>query len=274
METVLLFRPELDLEGEMEVAKKYFQVYTNRATIPKDCTVIGRYSVLPYYNELEKDLTCLGSKLVNTYREHSFIADITQWYPYLEGLTPKTWTSAYEIPFEEQGPFVIKGKTNSRKHSWNKRMYAETRGDIGRIMSSLYDDCLIAEQGTVIRKYEPFDIILRGMNDLPITHEFRIFVYGQTIIDDGFYWSSHLDEIASKLGDVPSLEDYNYKNVYSTIMEAIGCLSKFSNSMFYTLDVAKMGEEWRVVEINDGQMSGLSCIDPESFYSKLSNLVI
>jgi glutathione synthase/RimK-type ligase-like ATP-grasp enzyme len=56
-------------------------------------------------------------------------------------------------------------------------------------------------------------------------------------------------------------------------MEAIGRLSRFSNSMFYTLDIAKMGDKWRVVEINDGQMSGLSCIDSESFYSKLSSLV-
>ena len=39
MKPVILFRPDLYTEEEMVIAKKYFDVYTNRASIPEGSIV-------------------------------------------------------------------------------------------------------------------------------------------------------------------------------------------------------------------------------------------
>jgi hypothetical protein len=265
---VILLRSELDVDKEIIEASEYFTVYSGRAAIPAGSTVIGRYSVLPYYNELCTDLAYSGSQLINSYKQHNFIADISQWYPCLEELTPKTWFSVDEIPSSEQGPFVIKGRVNSRKHSWNKRMFAQTRADIGKVIASLMDDSYIVDQGIAIRKYEPFDIILRGCNDLPITYEFRCFVIRGVCFVTGFYWVSHLLEVYKALdGFVP----------WELPSEAVKCLLKTieligNQAEFYSVDIAQKGSTWRVVEINDGQMSGLPHITKRKFYHELSRM--
>jgi len=43
---------------------------------------------------------------------------------------------------------------------------------------------------------------------------------------------------------------------------------------FFVVDVAEtVSGGWTVIEINDGQMSGLSMIDPVAFYQSLSRVV-
>jgi hypothetical protein len=67
MEIKILFRKDLDTEGEFEIAKQYFPVVESRMNI-HDSLVLARYSALPFYNELEEDLTYNNSKLINSYR--------------------------------------------------------------------------------------------------------------------------------------------------------------------------------------------------------------
>ncbi len=66
MTPVILFRKDYSTEEELEVAKQYFPVVEFRSDVPANSLVIGRYSTLPYYAELEYDLWTKGSKLVNT----------------------------------------------------------------------------------------------------------------------------------------------------------------------------------------------------------------
>ena len=43
---------------------------------------------------------------------------------------------------------------------------------------------------------------------------------------------------------------------------------------FYVVDIAKtQSGEWIVIELNDGQMSGLSCNDPKLLYSRLRQTI-
>jgi hypothetical protein len=68
----LLFREEIkDAHQEFLVAKSIFNdTYTNRANVHNTDCVIGRYSVLPFYKELEEDLKINGSSLINTFKQH------------------------------------------------------------------------------------------------------------------------------------------------------------------------------------------------------------
>ena len=108
---VVLFRKDFDTEEEMEEAGRWFDVYELRSTVPKDSLVIARYSALPFYRELEADLANNGSRLLNSHREHDWIASF-DWYYYLESFTPRSWKE-YEFQYcDIDGPFVIKAYIN------------------------------------------------------------------------------------------------------------------------------------------------------------------
>jgi hypothetical protein len=232
--------------------------------------VIGRYSVLPYYQEQDRDIRSVGAGLINSYQEHRAIADIASWYHLLEDITPKTWFRVSDLPRDESGPFVLKGETNSRKFLWSTHMFAPTRDDVSRVHSKLLDDSLIGQQNIYIRQYIQFEPVLDqeySINDLPITVEFRVFVaYGQ-ILSVGYYWASHVYDILDSGNDVPDPE-----MIPSEFLDDI--TTRLSDIPFYAVDVARdVDGKWWVVEINDGQMSGLSMNEPGVLYPALWDAV-
>lgn len=254
---IILFREDRDTEEEYWVLCRSGLSYTKyRMTIPDNSLVIGRYSVLPFYKELEEELlTCRSSKLINSYRQHRYIADITQWYQDVKEYTPETFETWGDLP---EGSYVVKGKTNSRKFQWDSMMFAETREDIPRIVGSLLKDALIQDQGIIVRRYVPLKRIDYGINGLPITREWRCFFLGESLVASGFYWASHPE---CHQGALPLEAEKFVKKIAKTIAK---------NTNFFVLDVAEKAEGgWILIEINDGQMSGLSCIDPEVFYQDL-----
>jgi hypothetical protein len=195
--------PDEDDE-EIQAAKDAgFRVVHQRTDVLDGELVIGRYSVLPFYKELERDIRNQGADLINTYRQHRFLADMREWVPCLKGLTPKLYHRLQDLP-DNGGPFVLKGETNSKKYLWNTHMYAADKRAAGEVYSRLQDDMLLAQQEIYVRDYVPLKRLATGFNELPIANEFRFFVlYGQ-VLCGAFYWSSHVADLAS----VPSAAEY------------------------------------------------------------------
>ena len=256
MEKVVLFRKCFNSENELEIAKKFIPVSESRVGLSNKL-VIGRYSVLPYYKELEKDLEQQGSKLINTYQQHEYIADFF-YYHSVKEFTPKTYFGEYGVPqgVPDTGPFVVKGTTNSRKFEWNTKMFAKTREEAINIALELSKDSLIASQGTIIREYVPLKTYEIGINGLPFSNEWRFFYLGEKRLSYGYYWS-----IAQKRGEMTQ-EGLDFADKIAKIV------SKETN--FFVLDIAeKEAGGWLLVELNDGQMSGLSDNRPEELYGNL-----
>lgn len=88
--------------------------------------VIGRYSVLPFYEELDRDLQLVGSRLLNTAEEHRWISNF-DYYQELKDFTPETWDESSIHLCQHHGPFVVKGKRSSKKWQWKSRMFARTK---------------------------------------------------------------------------------------------------------------------------------------------------
>lgn len=257
---VILFRESLVESAELEAASKYFDVYFYHSAIPKNQLVLGRYSVLPFYEWVEADLRILDRKLVNTYSQHRYIADF-QYYTDVENLTFKTWFNPYDLP-ESEAPFVIKGKTNSRKSDWNNCMFAPTKSDAIKQGCELQKDSLIGQQDIIYRKYIPLETYEIGVNGLPFADEWRVFVYKDTIVSHGYYWSnaSLADELNAR-GPSEGFFDFAEK-VIAILKDKLD---------FYVIDIAKTEtNEWILVEVNDAQMSGLSMNDPEVLYKNLA----
>lgn len=259
MKPIILYRDSGDYPGEFKVAKKYFKCIKNRSMIKKDNFIIGRYSVLPFYKELEEDINYLGGKMINSYLQHRYVADIGNYYRDIKDFTPKTYNYPDQIPFE--GPFIVKGETNSKKFEWDKMMFAKDKTEAIRIYCDLKNDGLIGSQDIYIREYVPLKTFSVSIGGLPITEEYRFFIYNNKVMSSGYYWSNYVDEFKDE-----NLDPNNVPKEF--LKEIINVVGK--NCNFYTIDIAKTkSNDWIVIELNDGQMSGLSENNPEILYENL-----
>lgn len=263
MKPVILMRASLAEYDELRIAEKYFPVYRTRAEIPRGSLVIGRYSVLPYHKELEEDVKILGSRLINTTRQHSYVADVQAWYGDIVDQTPTTWFNLADFKFwKKPGSFVLKGQTNSKKQQWNTHMFAETAEDVDRVYKALSEDGFLSSQEIYIRQYEPLRSFGEGIRGMPITEEYRFFVLDGKIVGSGFYWSQY-PEVAEKNQLTPDAVPRNW------LQSIINDISP--NVRFFVIDVGrKIDHTWIVIELNDGCMSGLSMVEPEQLYSNLA----
>jgi len=257
MEKQILFRYHHDHQEEFEALKKSgLNVIQNRS-LCKNSLVLGRYSVLPYYKELEEDLLNNGCKLINSYEQHSYIANFDYYYDVMEYTFP-TWTDLSKAP---DGPFIVKGRTNSRKHRWNSECFAANKRAAAEIAHNLKDDQLIGPQGILYRLYVPLRKLSEGLHGLPFSEEYRFFFLRNQCVGQGFYWS----QIDNPPLDIP----HEYIDFSQDIADIIS-----EKVNFFVLDIArKENGELILVEINDGQIGGLSLIDPNLFYANLQLLL-
>lgn len=264
MKPVILFRaPDASYGDEIAAASKYFDVIHSRMHTPKDALVIGRYSVLPFYKELEEDLQYNGSQLINTYRMHRYIADISAWYMDFEDITPRTWFRLQDIP-KNGGPYVLKGETNSRKYDWLTHMYAKDTEAAGVVYSNLMRDSLIGSQNICIREYVPLRTLKVDVTGLPITEEYRFFILYGKVISSGFYWSSHYDQLrllsSCKLDPKQVPQDF-LDDICERVKDRVNAV---------VVDIARKADGgWIVIELNDLQQSGLSENDADTMYKNL-----
>lgn len=242
---------------EYKIASKYFNLVESILDIEEDSLVIGRYSVIPYYNEVERDINKRNSKLINSLFEHEYISEM-EYVLDLEEYTPKTYFDPNNLPLKDQA-YILKGKVNSRKEQWKDKMFAENKKEAIKIYLELMSDPNIAEQGVVFREYKKLKKISDSVNGMPFSNEWRFFFYKNELVDYNYYWSQS-DIVPKKESLDEKAIDYA-KEIASKVSEKVN---------FFVLDIAELDNgEWILIEVNDGQMSGLSEIDPESFYKNL-----
>lgn len=260
MDVQILFRSCSDTLEEFEIARSIWgedNVVNYRALCRPGSLVVGRYSVLPYYKESYEDLALSGAHLIHTPDQHDFCADLRRWYPLIEDLTFKSyWGVGYgNVPDSPEG-WVVKGQTNSRKQLWNTHMRAPTRQALRDVMVRLMDDTLIGHQDLIVREFVPLEFVEESLNGLQASNEWRVFVLDGQILCTGFYWSW-----------VEEPPEHFPVEAEAVVLQAIERLSALR---FYVLDVAKTAAgDWKIVELNAGQMSGLSLCDPTLLYTRL-----
>lgn len=256
MKPILLVRNQHMSKYERNFAERYFDVCESRMACV-DRLVIGRYSVTPCYDELERDLSLIGARLVNTFEQHRWIPSF-DYYDAVRDYTPETWTEETFRYCAYEGPFVVKGKLRSKKVDWATRMFAPTKDDALRLAALLKEDSEIAEQGVVYRRYVPLRTYEVGRNGLPYANEWRFFYFGRTLLSHAFYWSIS-DAAPQAEVDAACLEKAN--EIAAIVAD---------HATFFTLDLAETADgRWILIEINDGQTSGPSEHDLDELYRNL-----
>lgn len=250
---VILFRKDLDTEEECSIAEEYFPIVPSRCNLPSNTLIIPRYSALPFYNELEYDVNIQKSKLINSYKQHLYIANFYYYYD-IEDLTPKTYFKLEAVP--EGGPYIVKGATNSRKFLWKELMFAKDRKRAIDIALELQKDSLIGQQDILVRKFEQLKILDTGVTGTPFANEWRFFCYKDKILSYGYYWTC--SDVRGEMND---------KGI-DLVKEVIKRVEGKVN--FFVVDVAERTDgSWIVIEMNDGSQSGLSENDPHVLYKNL-----
>jgi hypothetical protein len=240
MVPVLLVRPEAIGKYELEYATRHFRVEESRV-LCRDAVVVGRYSVEPMYHEVERDLHLLGSRLINTTEQHRWITSFG-YYQELRDFTPETWDETNIHECRHRGPFVVKGKTSSKKWQWKSHMFAKTKAAAMKLGERLKEDAEIAKQGLVYRAFVPLKTFGLGHEDMPFTNEWRFYFLGERRLSQAFYWSvSDYSNEASITSEAIALADH---------IAAIA--ARFVT--FFALDLAQTQDgEWILIELNDGQ---------------------
>lgn len=265
--TILYRESLMDLEEKEAIDYSGFQSNTLLTSLTKDNFVIPRYSVLPFAKLFYEELDNIGATCISSYQEHKFLADIISWSSLIPEYTPKSWDITFGLNhLPDNKAFIIKGETNSRKDKWNSHMFAKNITQAVNVYCRLTDDGLIGNQKIIAREYIPLKTFMIGINDLPITKEYRLFVHNGELLCWAFYWQNYFDDLSEK--DKWEVTHGSSDIPWEWVYQVIEKLKHRAN--FFVMDIAETREgHWIVIELNDACMSGLSCINPHLLYNGL-----
>jgi len=208
-----------------------------------------------------------GIQLINTPKEYAKYHLLPGWYKDFESSTPfsiwsesKNIEDALRLTDGLEGAFIIKDYVKSRKHEWYDACFIKDIRDkenTERVINNFINrQSSNLEGGVVLRKFESLKSIGNHKDSgMPISEEYRIFVFkGEILIADN-YWNDS--------GELNITED-EYTLIESIISEI--------ESSFITIDLARKTDgNLIIMEMGDGQVSGLQQMDEYEFYGAFQN---
>lgn len=228
------------------------------AGIPQDALVFTRFRSIPFGKELEADIRQHGCEPVNSYRQHRNIADLFTWVGLLEGLTAPAFTID-DMSYLPEGEYFVKGETNSLKNRWFQACYVSEKSELMNVVRNVQDDMYVGDQRVVIRPFRNFRQVGEMIDGRPVFNERRFFVLDGCVVSEGFYWSPWSVDFGE-----PDVIDR--KKLDATLSEVISRVQHLAR--FLVIDMAEFEDgSWEVVELNDGNMSGLCDNDPFVLWS-------
>lgn len=279
---LVLFRKDFYTRGEISVVAGIFDTRRNNRAFYADeegltnRLVIARFCIMPdpeiglsfvedarHYHRLEAVLRKHGSRLVNTYAMHRWIAGF-DYYDLIKDYTFETWFDIGELP-DDGTRFVIKGKTTGRKEHWPTRMFCDSKDDAIRAALELGADPVVGPQGLVFRRFTELVTYQYSIHGFPLTNEWRFFCYKNHILDYGYIWTW------SRAG----YENCQMNDKGLELAQKIAEMCA-AHVHFFNIDIAEKPDgEWIVVELNDAQASGISIDNnAEKLYGNLKDCLL
>jgi hypothetical protein len=239
--------------------------------IPAGSVVIPRYRAIPFGDLLEREVAAHGSELINTFHQHRNIADSSAWTYLLDGFTPPSF-GIEDIPNLPEGEWFVKGETNSLKNRWREACYAPTTRELITVVSNFQKDAFVGHQRVVIKPFERFRQLtghdgepLISISGQPIWNERRVFVLDGVPISQGAYWSNFEDDAS----DARISDPWLFADTLAAVISRVRHLARFM-----VIDLAETPEgDWRVIELNDGSMAGLSNNNPDQLWANFATVI-
>lgn len=219
------------------------------------------------YGHIYDALAERGLQLMTSPAAYRLCHHLPGWYPSLQGHTPEStwypdgdgWSPDGVLKRLGEGPLVVKDYVKSAKHNWHEACFIPDSGSLCPVTSKFLE--LRGEDlegGLVFRRFLNFQSIGdHPKSHMPLTLEYRAFVWHGKLVHGDHYWET---------GDYPQSEP-PWADFQGQLQEV--------DSPFFTLDVAcDTDDRWWIVELGDGQVSGLPpTTDPLAFYAKLAESI-
>jgi len=217
------------------------------------------------YKRLYKSLSEKNYFLVNTPEQYEYCHLIPKWYGDFADITPFTLYSenlsdeSILLMLENFGnkSVIVKDYVKSRKHEWNEACYIPDASDINRALKIIHT--FIERQGEnltggiVLREYVALQFAGRHpKSGMKLSEEYRLFFLFGKLVNIIDYWN------------------INARSLSPDELEYICSLSKRVKSNFFTVDIARKSDgNIIVMELGDGQVSGLQGFPAEKFYHNI-----
>lgn len=241
-------------------------------TPPREAVYRGWMLSPPHYATLHEALAGKGVRLINDPAAYRTCHWLPESYPFIETHTARSvWLRAEEgldidrvmavlAPLAGQA-VILKDFVKSQKHYWHEACFipdASDRAAVERVVSRFLE--LQGEDlagGLVFRRYVPLRKLAdHSKSGMPLSEEYRVFVFDGRPLFTCNYWEE--GEYDSQPPDRASFE---------TVMQNVP-------SRFFTMDLARTADgRWIIVELGDGQVSGLQTAAPAAFYRALLGTV-
>lgn len=213
----------------------------------------------PRYAALAGALASKGAALVVSADAYAYGHHLPGWYADFREVTAQTvWTESADLDEAQEalarlppGPALVKDYVKSAKHRWNEACFIPDVRDEAAALAVIR--AFLDEQdgdlngGFVLRTFRPYPAHgVEAHTGMPCIDERRIFLWrGEPLRILG-------DE--HRLVQAPALR---------------GAITRL-RSPFVSLDLARLAADtWEVVEVGDGQVSGLRDLDPARFFGAL-----
>lgn len=192
--------------------------------------------------------------LLNTPKQHLIAQEFDQAYPKLLGLTPRSFVltdvaQCPEVVAMIGLPLFVKGTVQSRKAKGWKACVAYTLEELQALTQQLLSLEARSRGRVIVRQLIKLRYSRTSAQEFPLGREYRVFVYGQTVLGWGYYWE----------GDDP-LKALTADEQQIVLQLALTTAARLEVP-YLAVDIGQQEDgQWIVIEVGDAQFSGVSQI--------------
>jgi hypothetical protein len=221
-----------------------------------------RYKAI-YDAALQKNI-----QLINSPEQHRTAMEFEYFYPAILDLTAKSividdLAQLAAVPNTLAFPVFVKGSVKSNKEEGWNAVVAQNLDELTTIAQRLFSRPYRSRGKVIIRELLDLNIVTTDPNGFPLGREYRAFLYKNELLAYGFYWDDYPDR--SPLSG----------EIRQALIAKVTETAKRVDVPFVSVDVGQLKNgEWVVIEIGDGQFSGLSQIPVLELWSKIKDFTL
>ncbi|HEU4325383.1 MAG TPA: ATP-grasp domain-containing protein [Roseiflexaceae bacterium] len=204
-----------------------------------------------------------GVALLHTPEQHQTAMEFDRFYPLLGELTPasavaRTVEEALAAGTRLGYPLFVKGAVKSSKEQGWSACVAPDSAALERLASDLLARPGRSRGRVVLRQLAELRQSGAAPGGFPLGREYRVFVYAGNVLASGYYWDEHADPFPLTSADRRAQTEL--------ALEA----TRRVGAPFLAVDLAQRADgAWIVIEVGDGQFSGLSHVPVLELWSRL-----
>lgn len=202
--------------------------------------------------------------LVNTPDEFQTAMEFDRFYPRLTGLTPESATVSdlreLESVAQHLGfPLFVRGMIKSNKDRGPGAVFARNHQELRQIATALLERPARSAGKVALRRFVKFRVVATDPQGFQLGREYRVFVLREHALAYGFYWDEYKDS-----NPLSSQERAEMIGLAEEAARRVG-------TPYVSVDVGQLEDgSWIVIEVGDGQFSGLSQVSVLELWSHLT----